>query len=105
MTYNTNLNRASEYPVNPGWRNPETSRATAIAITPQAKGLQRRILNWLQEHKDGAYSSEEIATVFGLQPHEIYPRISTLLAQKAVEDSKLRTKNEGGHNVIMWKAV
>lgn len=106
MSYTTNLTSASHYPNEPGWRrNTETSKTVAIAIAPHVKGLEARVLAFLQEKKPGAYSSEEIGTAFGLEPHIIYPRISTLVAQKKVTDSKLRTKNRAGHNVAMWVAV
>jgi predicted ArsR family transcriptional regulator len=96
----------STYPNHPGSRasSPETSRAAAKTIVNVAQSHRNRILEVLKGEAFGL-SSEAIASRLGLTRYAVRPRISELVAMKAVVETPYREKNDTGRSVVIWRAV
>ena len=97
---------ATLYPYHPGSRGTaETSREAADKIASVAKTQRTKVLAaLLAVHPEGR-SSDQIATATGISTYSVRSRVSELMAAGQVERTGDRTKNDGGRNVMLWRAA
>jgi len=88
------------YPNSPGWKARETSHAAAEAIQDKSKTLREACLGQLQTY--GAMTADEIAERLQASILAIRPRISELVCQNKVFDTKARRPNKSGRRAIVW---
>lgn len=103
MTLQGNLFGGQDtYPLKPGWKKRETSRAAAEGIAPAATSLRERVLAEVRR-KPG--TPEEIAVRLVEPVMNIRPRLSELSKLQLVADSGRRGTAMGGRKAIVWKAI
>lgn len=93
---------AASYPVNPGWKDPDTSRSAAESMKPTAAYLRSKCLKALEK---GQMSADECAVDVGESILSIRPRFSELLHLGHIVDSGLRRQNDSGRLAKVWRLV
>jgi hypothetical protein len=88
------------YPNVPGFKRQETSRDAAVAIAPEATGLQEACLRALSSCPQTA---DEVADYLSKSILAIRPRLSELLRMGRIEDTGWRRRNDSGKMAIVWR--
>lgn len=94
---------AFQYPDQPGFREPDTSRKAAESIAPTASLLRGKCLAALREN--GPMTADEIALRVGITPFSARPRCTELLALGMIEDTGERRRNDSGRSAKVWRAL
>jgi hypothetical protein len=97
----------TKYPVSPGWKDRDTSKAAADAIAPTAECLRHMVLKAL---KVRPMSADQIAAYLGIDKLSIRPRCSELSRHRSdrparIMDSGKRTPNASGKMAIVWVLI
>ena len=90
-----------QYPMDPGYRDGDTSYEAAKAIKPSKVLLQKLVLDALAEH--GPCTSHQLATHTRQSYASIQPRTTELVLDGKIEDSLLRRPTPSGRNSKVWK--
>jgi predicted ArsR family transcriptional regulator len=101
------LSASIRYPNHPGSKtgSPETSEEAANAIAPTARNHREKVLKHLTAAFPESRSSEQIAEAIGISHYTVRSRLSELYADQKVERTDLRTRNENGRSVVLWRAA
>lgn len=90
------------YPLQPGFKDTDTSKAAAQAMKPTAATLRSQCLRCLAF---GDYTADEVALDFLRESVlSIRPRFSELKRLGKIEDTGQRRRNASGKSAIVWKA-
>lgn len=79
--------------------DPETAHEAAESV--YASGLEKQVLEYLQEH--GPSTTHEIADGTGLSLVAVSPRMRPLTRKGLVQDSGRRRANGGSRKSIVWE--
>lgn len=94
-----------KYPNGPGWTEPTTSKAAAIAVRARAPSQQSRILEFLTERGERGGTYTEIADGTGILPQSICGRMVELVkAGTAIKTETVR-KTPHGLDAKVYRAV
>jgi predicted transcriptional regulator len=92
----------SDYPHEPGWRDPETSREAAEAIAGMAGTLRRLVYDHIRKYP--LQTADDIANKLHMSTRAIQPRVSELRALGLIMNDG-RGRNPSGHAAHLWRAV
>lgn len=92
-----------QYPIHPGSKEPDTSRAAAKSVAPSAAILRGKCLAALTEF--GPMTADEAAARIGISVLSARPRFSELLRLGQIEDSGDRWPNASGRMAKCWRAL
>lgn len=87
--------------VPPFQHHSDTSREAALAIAPRVTELQRRVLDYLKEHPQGA-TDEQLIDGTGLNPSTLRPRRRELQQANIIKDSGRYALTHSGRRAIVW---
>tara|TARA_R110000868_G_scaffold6526_1_gene36777 strand:+ start:531 stop:809 length:279 start_codon:yes stop_codon:yes gene_type:complete len=90
------------YPENPGYKKPGTSKAAADSMREKAPTLRQQVLDVLF-HQD--LTADECAAEVGKSVLSIRPRLTELLALGKIAESGLERFNSSGKKATVWSAV
>ena len=88
------------YPTGPGFKEGETSREAAEAISATAPLLRERCLDCLSL---GPKTPDEVAERLGLSILSVRPRISELARMGRIRDTGQRRRNRSGKRAKVWQ--
>lgn len=88
------------YPADPGYKEPDTSLAAAVAMAKRAPILRERCLAALN---GSPKTADEIAGFIGVSILAVRPRISELLRMGKVADTGQRRANDSGVRAKVWR--
>lgn len=83
-----------QYPRDPGWKAPGTSRNATKAITGRAKTIRARVLRFLTQQHPSSFTADQIAAGLGESILSVRPRVSELHRSELIEPTAER-----------WRAV
>lgn len=88
----------------PGWKEPTTSRAAAMAMSGRAPHLRDEVLRVVSDAGDAGLTADEAAKLLGKTPFAIRPRLTELGPKymKKLRPNGARRKNDSGHSAIVW---
>lgn len=94
----------SKYPSTPGfYRNaPETSREAAESVADFANSIRAKVLAVVASTGPAGAIGDEVAAALDLHVTQVRSRLSELVADKAIVDSKHRRKGASGRNGAVW---
>lgn len=92
----------SDYPHEPGWRDPETSREAAEAIAGIAGSLRRLVYDEIRRHP--LQTADDIAAALRMTTRAIQPRVSELRTLGLIVNDG-RGKNPSGHAAHLWRVT
>ena len=87
------------YPIAPGFKVQETSKAAAKGMAPKAGTLRERVLAALREAPG---TPEDVAARLNEPVMNVRPRISEARALGLVKDTGRRGEAFGGRRAIIW---
>jgi predicted Rossmann fold nucleotide-binding protein DprA/Smf involved in DNA uptake len=93
--------KRTEYPDEPGFKEPTTSKDAAEAMKPRAPGLRTRAKLALAEH--GPMTPDEIAAAVGVSVLSMRPRITELKLLGEIELTGERHCNLSGLKANVWR--
>ncbi len=93
---------ADSYPLTPGFKENDTSKAAAESMKPTAAYLQSKCLKALREAN---LTADEIADIIGETPFSTRPRLTELKALGKVADAGYRRANASGRSARVWCLV
>lgn len=88
------------YPVAPGYKARETSKAAAENQKAKSPALRQMCLDQLR--RLGGLTADECAHGMGVDKLSIRPRFSELAAANRIEDTGFRRLNDSGKSAIVW---
>lgn len=93
----------------PGFKEPTTSRDAAERVAPIAKTLRAQVLAALRVEWPNGMTADEVAAKLGRREFSIRPRLSELLAMRAIQPLTIkgivqRRDNVSGMSAIVWVA-
>jgi len=84
-------------------RDPETSHAAAESVTRSAKALMEVI--WRSLATLGPATFSELADRTGLEPQQVWKRLSDLRDEERIEPSGLTRPGRSGRRQTVWRVV
>ena len=91
------------YPVAPGARDRDTSRAAADRIAPSAALVRERVLDEFERSR--GLTADECAGRLGLSILTVRPRVTELTRLGKLRDSGARRVNGSGRRAIVWAPI
>lgn len=92
------------YPLTPGWRDPETSRAAAEQVKESAETVRARVLVHLQAN--GPSTVHKTAKALGMSVPTVQPRFSELKAANKIRWTGGNERNEVSRaSAKVWEAI
>lgn len=87
-----------------GFRDTDTSRAGAEAISEDLPKLQRLVMGIIRHAGKVGATGDEIARALGWEKWRVRPRTSELRNARKIMDSGLRRQSDAGVQSIVWIA-
>ncbi len=88
--------------IDPPHTPPETSRAAAEAVKPDAARLRQAVLRYIQSRGPAGATDQEIQAALGLAGDTQRPRRWELQKADLIHDSGQRRKTSSGREAIVW---
>jgi predicted ArsR family transcriptional regulator len=89
------------YPVSPGWKGTDTSRAAAESIP--ASILRGKVLRIYQLR--GACTADEVAEALHMSVLSVRPRVTELKSLGKIVDTGIRRPNRSGRSAAVMKVI
>lgn len=90
-----------QYPLRPGWRDPQTSREAAQKFASRAETLRVKVLDLLDQYP-GGLTVHEAARLLDVTVPSIQPRFSELVKLGKIERTRERRRNDSGMSAAVW---
>ena len=91
------------YPLNPGFKEGDTSQQAAESMIDKAPLLRKRCYNTLRML--GSATADEVAERLVITPFAARPRFTELKAQGLIVDTGERRPNISGRPAKVWRAA
>lgn len=90
------------YPDSPGYKEPTTSKAAAIAEASRSETLRERVYNLLCRME---LTADECAENLRESILSVRPRLSELRLKGRIQQTGRTRHNASGHRAIVWRGV
>lgn len=91
----------STYPLAPGYKDGDTSRQAAAAITPTVARIRDLVADCYLFY--GPMTADEVAGRLGLSILTVRPRVTELVKLGIIADTGTRRRNASGHTAKVYE--
>lgn len=93
------------YPITPGFKPTDTSRAAAAHVGGETAALRGQVLSIIRAAGVNGATADEVAELISRSVLTIRPRVAELKVMLRIKDSGKRRRNDSGRKAIVWVTV